>query len=58
MDKNKEEPCFKFYMNNKDFLIKYLLEKPEGDDWDEISEEQYIKYVGVVNRYAPFRKLI
>lgn len=49
------EPYFRFYINTKTFLIKYLLEKPEGEDWEEISEKQYLLYVGVVNRYAPLR---
>lgn len=45
----------KFYINTKDFTLKYLLEKPEGDEWEEISDKQYLMYVGVVNKYAPLR---
>lgn len=49
---------FKFYINTKDFTIKYLSEKPEGIEWEEISDKQYLLYVGVVNRYAPLRNEI
>lgn len=49
---------FNFYINTKDFTIKYLSEKPDEDNWEEISDKQYMLYVGVVNRYAPLRNKI